>query len=275
MRRTAGSSAALGLGLALLGALVLLPFWWVFSGSIRAPREIIARVPTFWPRSFTLEHFERLLGTSAYPTYLANSVLVALGSTVLTLALAIPAAYAFYRLDLPGREALYRLMLVAYAFPSIVLLIPLFGILASFGLVDHRGALVIVNTAFALPFAIWMLRSFLTSIPAEIEEAAMMDGAPMRVIILRILLPLIAPGLASVAAFAFITSWTEYVFASVLILSDERRTLPVGFSGMIGQYQVDWGLLLAGAGLAVVPVVILFALVGRWFVAGLTDGAIK
>ena len=232
-------------------------------------------MPTFWPRSFTLEHFEKLLGSSAYPTYLLNSVLVATGSTLLTMALAIPAAYAFHRLDLPGREALYRLMLVAYAFPSIVLLIPLFGILASLGLVDHRGALVIVNAAFALPFAIWMLRSFLASIPTEIEEAAVMDGAPLRVVIVRILLPLIAPGLASVAAFAFITSWTEYVFASVLILSDERRTLPVGFSGMIGQYQVDWGLLLAGAGLAVLPVVVLFAFVGRWFVAGLTDGAVK
>ncbi len=134
---------------------------------------------------------------------------------------------------------------------------------------------MIVNVAFALPFAIWMMRSFLASVPREIEEAALIDGAPVTTILLRIMVPLIAPGIASVAVFAFIASWTEYLFASVLIVSDERRTIPVGFAGIIGQYQIDWGLLLAGATAATIPVVILFALVGRWFVAGLTEGAVK
>jgi len=134
---------------------------------------------------------------------------------------------------------------------------------------------VVVNVSFALPFAIWMLRSFFGSVPMESEEAAVMDGAPPLVILSRVMIPLIAPGIASVGIFAFIMSWTEYVFASVLILSDAKRPVPVGFSGIIGQYQIDWGLLLAGASLATLPVILLFALIGRWFVSGLTEGAVK
>ena len=275
MRRSLAQNLVLALGLLVLAALVLLPFWWVASGSVKLPKEIIQRVPTMVPHSFTTQHFEKLFSSSDFPTYLVNSLLVALASTAATVALALPAAYAFFRMDFPGRAALYRAILLAYAFPGVVVLIPLYGLFAAAGLVDSRISLVIVNVAFALPFAIWMMRSFLASVPREIEEAALIDGAPVATILLRIMVPLIAPGIASVAVFAFIASWTEYLFASVLIVSDERRTIPVGFAGIIGQYQIDWGLLLAGATAATIPVVLLFALVGRWFVAGLTEGAVK
>jgi multiple sugar transport system permease protein len=178
-------------------------------------------------------------------------------------------------MDLPFREGLYRAILLAYAFPGIIVLIPIYGFFAQLGLIDSLLALIIVNTTFALPFSIWMMRSFLGTIPRDIEEAARMDGAPTPVILRRILVPLLLPGIAAVAVFAFISSWTEYVFASVLILSDAMRTIPVGFAGIIGQYQIDWGLLLAGATLAILPVVVIFALIGRAFVAGMTDGAVK
>jgi multiple sugar transport system permease protein len=275
MKRSFTSSLLLCLSLTVLMLLIGLPFWWVLSGAFKLPQEIIARVPTMVPHSFTLQHFMKLLSGSDYPTYMINSLIVAVLSTAVTLALAIPAAYAFFRLAFPGRETLYRIILLAYAFPSIVVLIPLFGMFAKIGLIDTLVALVIVNVTFALPFSIWMLRSFFASVPKEIEEAAVMDGTPPAIILRRIMIPLIAPGIASVGIFAFISAWTEYVFASILILSDAKRTVPVGFSGIIGQYQIDWGLLLAGASLAVLPVVILFALVGRWFVSGLTEGAVK
>ncbi|MBQ2262778.1 MAG: carbohydrate ABC transporter permease [Loktanella sp.] len=261
--------------LLLLVALIALPFWFVLTGSIKAPAEIIAREPTLVPQSFTLEHYVKLLAASDYPLYMMNSLIVASVSTVLTLALAIPAGYAFFRMSFRGRETLYRAILLAYAFPSIVILIPLFGIFAKLGLVDSRVALVLVNVAFSLPFAIWLLRSFFAGIPTEIEEAARLDGGAPFTVLRRIMIPLAAPGIAAVAVFAFVTAWTEYVFASVMILSDAKRTVPVGFSGIIGQYQIDWGLLLAGASLSILPVVILFAFVGRWFVAGLTEGAVK
>lgn len=275
MKRSLPATVLLALSGLFLLLLIGLPFWWVVTGSFKLPQEIIARVPTMVPHSFTLQHFAKLLSGSDYPIYMLNSLLVAGISTAITLTLSVPAAYAFFRLAFPGREALYRIILLAYAFPSIVVLIPLFGMFAKIGLIDTLAALVIINVTFALPFSIWMLRSFFASVPKEIEEAALMDGAPPTVILRRIMIPLIAPGIASVGIFAFISAWTEYVFASVLILSDAKRTVPVGFSGIIGQYQIDWGLLLSGASLAVLPVVILFALVGRWFVSGLTEGAVK
>lgn len=268
-------NALLVVGVLFFVALIGLPFWWVVSGSFKIPQEIIARVPTMFPQSFTLEHYQKLLSSSDYGTYLVNSLVVSSLSALITLLLAIPAGYAFFRLEFKGRETYYRIILLAYAFPSIVVLIPLFGMFAKAGLVDTRLALIIVNVAFALPFAIWMLRSFFASIPKEIEEAARLDGGPPLTVLWRIMIPLTAPGIAAVAIFAFVTSWTEYVFASVMILSDARRTIPVGFSGIIGQYQVDWGLLLAGASLAILPVVIVFAFIGRWFVTGLTEGAVK
>lgn len=275
MTRPRRWSAALGAGLLAFVALIGLPFWWVVSGSFKLPQEIIARVPTMIPQSFTFQHYEKLLSSSDYGTYLVNSLVVSGLSALITLVLAIPAGYAFFRLEFKGRETYYRIILLAYAFPSIVVLIPLFGMFARVGLVDTRLALIIVNVAFGLPFAIWMLRSFFASIPKEIEEAARLDGGPPLTVLWRIMIPLTAPGIAAVAIFAFVTSWTEYVFASVMILSDARRTIPVGFSGIIGQYQVDWGLLLAGASLAILPVVIVFAFIGRWFVTGLTEGAVK
>jgi multiple sugar transport system permease protein len=275
MSRGLGWNIALGGCLLFFTALIGLPFWWVLSGSIKIPQEIIARVPTMIPQSFTTQHYERLFSASDYPVYLVNSLIVATSSTVLTLLLALPAAYAFFRLSFPGRAFAYRTILLAYAFPSIVVLIPLFGLFAKVGLVDRLPALILVNVAFALPFAIWMLRSFLAGVPREIEEAAVMDGATAPTVLRRIMIPLIAPGIASVGIYAFVTAWTEYVFASVLILSDARRTLPVGFSGIIGQYQIDWGLLLAGASVAIIPVVVLFAFIGRGFVSGLTEGAVK
>jgi len=275
VRRSLGQSLAIGGGLLGLAAIVLLPFWWIFTGAIKAPQEIIARVPTLVPQSFTLRHFDKLLGASDYPRYLGNSLVVGLGSTAITVVLSVLAAYGFYRLRFPGRDLLFRAVLVAYAFPGILILIPLYGMMSQAGLIDTPAALVIVNVTFASPFAIWMMRSFFASIPAELEEAALIDGASRLAILLRIMVPLAAPGIASVAIFAFIASWTEYLFASVLILSDANRTLPVGFAGIIGQYQIDWGLLLAGATLATVPVVLLFGIVGRWFIAGLTAGAVK
>ncbi|MBN9221985.1 MAG: carbohydrate ABC transporter permease [Mesorhizobium sp.] len=275
MKRSWRQATALFGGLAAIAIIIGLPFWWVVTGSIKLPREIIQRQPTMFPHSFTLQHFEKLLQASDFPIYLLNSVIVALFSTAFTVLMALPAAYAFFRMEFPGRNTLYRTILLAYAFPGVVVLIPLYGLFAKVGLIDSPAALVIVNVALALPFSIWMMRSFLATVPREIEEAAVVDGAPTTTILVRILMPLIAPGIASVAIFAFISSWTEYLFASVLIVSDARRTIPVGFAGIIGQYQIDWGLLLAGATAAIVPVVILFALVGRWFVSGLTEGAVK
>lgn len=275
MTRRIRNRAFLALGVFLLLFIVIAPFYYVITSSFKAPQEIIARTPTLIPQSFTLQHYEKLFRSSNFPIYLVNSLIVALGAMLICVALSTPAAYGLYRLRLPGGKLLFRVILVTYAFPGVLLLIPLYGMLSQLGLIDRLLALIIINVTFTAPFAVWMLRAFFTTIPLELEEAAALDGATRLQALMRIVLPLSAPGVASVAIFAFITSWTEYMFASVLILSDANRTVPVGLAGIIGQYQVDWGLLLAGATVTMLPVLFLFSLVGRSFVEGLTAGAVK
>lgn len=266
---------ALGAAVLLLLFVVVAPFYYVVTSSIKSPQEVIARAPTLIPHSFTWQHYTKLFRSSAFPTYLVNSILVAVASMTICVVLSTLAAYGLYRLRLPGHQFLFRIILVTYAFPGVLLLIPLYGMLSTLGLIDSRLALVVVNVTFSAPFAVWMLQAFFSTIPLELEEAAALDGASRLTALLRVVLPLAAPGLASVAIFAFITAWTEYMFASVLIISDANRTVPVGLAGIIGQYQVDWGLLLAGATMTMLPVLILFSLVGRNFVEGLTAGAVK
>jgi len=275
MRRGLSANIALGATLLFLFVIVILPFYWIFSASIKIPQEIISRTPTLIPESFTLQHYDKLFNASDFPLYMWNSIQVSVGTMIITVVLSTLAAYGLYRLKLPGQNLIFQIILITYAFPGILLLIPLYGMMSRLGLIDTIPALIIINVTFAAPFAVWMMRAFFSTIPKEIEDAAALDGANRLQIVIQIIVPLAMPGVASIAIFAFIMSWTEYMFASVLIISDERRTLPVGLAGIIGQYQIDWGLLLAGATLTALPVIILFGFVGKSFVRGLTAGAMK
>ena len=270
-------STRLGISVSVLILLIVViaPFYWIFAGSVKTTPDILASVPSFFPQSLTFEHYDKLLVSSDFPRYLLNSGIVSILTMLITVALSVMASYALYRLDFPGRRWLVRVILATYIFPGTLLLIPLYGMMSQLRLVDTLWALVIINVTFAAPFAVWMLQAFFQAIPYEVEEAASLDGASRVTIIWRIFLPLTAPGIGSIAIYAFISAWTEYMFASVLILSDANRTLPVGLAGIIGQYQVDWGLLLAGATLTTLPVLILFSIVGRSFIEGLTAGATK
>ena len=255
--------------------LIIAPFYWIYSSSVKESSEIVAQTPTLFPNSITTRHYANLLSSSDYPIYLTNSAVVSLGTMVITVVLSTSAAYGLYRMPFPGRKTLYRLILLAYIFPGSLLLIPLYVMLSSLNLLDTQLALIIINVTFAAPFSVWLLKAFFASIPFEMEEAASLDGASWLQTLLLVVLPLAAPGVASVAIFAFVTSWTEYMFASVLIISDANRTLPVGLAGIIGQYVIDWGLLLAGAGATTLPIILLFVLIGRFFVNGLLEGGVK
>ncbi len=255
--------------------IVIAPFYWIFTGSVKNSFEIMNRIPTLFPQSFTLQHYKDLFASSAYPKYLFNSAIIALVTMALTVVISTLAAYSIYRLQFPGKRFLSRVILVTYAFPGILLLVPLYSMMTRLHIIDSLMALMIVDVTFAVPFAVWMLRAFFRGVPIELEDAAALDGANHFQTMTLIMLPLIAPGVASIAIYAFISSWTEYVFASILILGDTNRTMPVGLAGIVGQYQVDWGLLAAGATVASLPVLILFGLVGRNFVEGLVSGAVK
>lgn len=260
---------------AVVLVVVAAPFYWIFVSSIKLPPEIIQVPPTLVPRSFTFEHYLKLFRYTEYPRYLLNSLYVAGLTMLVTLALSVPAAYSLYRLRFPGREAIRRGLLLAYVFPGTLLLVPLYRLLTSLGLLDRLFGLVFVNVTFAAPFATWLLQAFFTRVPAELEESASLEGASRTRTLTLVILPVVRPGLGAVAIYAFLSSWTEYLFASVLIINNVRYTLPVGLAGIIGQYQVDWGLLAAGGVVMTAPVVALFAFVGRAFVEGLMEGAIK
>ena len=265
----------LSLSLLLIIIIFFFPFFWIITSSFKSPEEIIATSTTIIPRSFTLEHYNKILFNSDFFIYLKNSLIVSFSSMVISIILSVSAAYGLHKLKFYGNKFVEYSLLVTYAFPGVILLVPIYLLFAKVNLLNSYFALIIVNVLFATPFAVWMLKAFFKLIPNEIEEAAYIDGASRYVVISRIIVPLAAPGIASVAIFCFIISWTEYLFASILISSDDLKTLPVGLAGIVGQYQIDWGFLLSGAVLASLPVIFLFVFIGKYFVSGLTEGAVK
>lgn len=259
----------------VLVILVFAPFYWIAVSSFKTPPEVIRYPPILVPQTFTLQNFQKLFASTDYPRYLLNSLFIALATTLITVPMATLASYAVYRLEFPGRFFLLKLLVGTYVFPSILLLIPLFQIMSQLGLINSLWSLVAVNVTFTAPFSVWLMRAFLESVPFELEEAAALDGAGFFQVLWLVIFPILRPGMATIAIFTFITVWTEYPFASQFIIEHARRPLPVGLAAIIGQYQIDWGLLAAGAVFMALPVVVMFAFVGRYFVEGLTAGALK
>ena len=265
----------LSLSLLIIILIFFFPFFWIITSSFKSPEEIISTSTTIIPRSFTLEHYNKILFNSDFFIYLKNSLIVSFSSMIISIILSVSAAYGLHKLKFYGNKFVEFSLLVTYAFPGVILLVPIYLLFAKVNLLNSYFALIIVNVLFATPFAVWMLKAFFKLIPNEIEEAAYLDGASRYIVISRIIVPLAAPGIASVAIFCFIISWTEYLFASILISGDDLKTLPVGLAGIVGQYQIDWGFLLSGAVLASLPVILLFVFIGKYFISGLTEGAVK
>jgi len=261
--------------LILLGTIVLGPIYWIVASSLKDPHEIISTTPSLWPTSIFLGHYDRLISNTPYLTYLMNSTIVAIATMLVTVIVSVAASFSMYRLKVRGAEAVGTAVLLSYLIPGTLLLVPVYGMFAGVGLVDSPVALVIVNVAFASPFCVWLMRGFFDAIPRELDDAAAVDGAGPLTTLIRVNLPLLAPGIGTICLYAFIYSWTEVVFASQLILTDNLKTLPIGLAAIMGQYNIDWGLLMAGASLTMIPGAILFAVVGRYFVRGLTTGAIQ
>ena len=254
---------------------VLVPFLWIFVASFRPSSDLIQSNPGFGLGDLSLANYQNLQQAAQYFTYLTNSAIVSLVSTIVSIILALLAAYSVYRTRYPGRRPLYLALIITYVFPGVVLLIPLYQLLGTVGLINNLFSLVIVNVTFTAPFSVWLMRGFFGAIPAGIEEAAAIDGASRMRILLSIVLPLTAPGIAAAAIFSFVWSWTEYMFASAFIVDEGRKTLPVGLGAFIQQYNIDWGLLAAAAVATAIPVIVIFAFIGRYFVEGLTAGAEK
>ena len=255
--------------------ILLAPFIWILIASFRPNMELI-RNQTLIPENITLENYVSLFAKTEYLKWVINSIIVSLYTVILSLPLIVAGAYSVYRTQFWGRNVLSFFLLSVYIFPTALLVVPIFKIFNSLSLIDSHLGVALMNSVFAVPFGIWLLQAFLRSLPPELEEAAAVDGISKIRTLFQIIIPQAAPGIISIAMFAFIVSWTEYLFAMTLLLSNDLHTLPVGLTGIVfGQYRVHWGFAAAGAEGAALPVFILFLIVGRWFIRGISAGAIK
>jgi multiple sugar transport system permease protein len=250
------------------------PYLWMVLTSIKPDPDITQWPIHYWPTRITFEHYGTLLEQTSFAANLVNSLIIAVGAVLVGLATSVPAAYAFSRFRFAGRRALMTQFLVINMFPVVLLIIPLFVLMRNLGLLDTFVGVIAGHATFAIPFAIWMLTSYLNSIPSEIDEAAFIDGATRLQVIRLVLMPLVMPGLATTAIYIFVTSWNEYLFA-MMLSGDNVRTVTVALQHFIGEFTVQWGLLTAGGTLVAIPVTVLFLIVQRRLVSGLTSGAVK
>ena len=259
----------------LIMFILLAPFLWILIASFRPNMELV-RNQTLIPQNITLENYVSLFAKSAYWKWVINSFIVSIYTVILSLPLIVAGAYSVYRTQFRGRNVLSFFLLSVYIFPTALLVVPIFKIFDGLSLIDSHLGCALMNTAFAVPFGIWLLQAFLRSLPPELEEAAAVDGISKIRTLFQIIIPQAAPGIIAIAMFAFIVSWTEYLFAMTLLLSNDLHTLPIGLTGIVfGQYRVNWGFAAAGAVGSAIPVFILFLIVGRWFIRGISAGAIK
>ena len=256
-------------------AVILFPIFWMFMSSFKGQTELFARDMTLTPIVWTWENYYNVWFKTPFPRYFWNSFYIASVTTVITVGFAIYAAYAIARIRFRGRFLIGIILLSTQMFPHVTLVLPLFLIIRNLGLFDTHAALIIANVAFALPFAVWMLRGFFVSIPEELEDAAAIDGAGLMTTLHKIIVPLAGPGIAAIAMFTFIRSWNEFLFALVLLQSQSLRTLPLGLASFQEEYTYRWDLMMAGGAIVSLPVLLFFLLMQRFIVQGLLGGALK
>ena len=263
-----------------LGALTLFagaPFLWVFLGSFKTRAELYATPIVYLPQSLSLANYVEAWTSTLTPfsRFFANSLWVSSVTMVATTVVSILAGYALARFKFAGRQTFLLVFLATQMFPAVLLIAPLLSQWYALGLIDTYQALIYSNFSFTVPFTVWMLVGYFESIPRELEESAMIDGCTRFGSLLRIVLPLAAPGVAATANFAFVASWSELLFAITFTSQTEMRTLSAGLLFMVGQYEIQWGQLSAGVIISTVPVAILFTYLQRHLIQGLSAGAVK
>jgi multiple sugar transport system permease protein len=270
--------AFLYLLMALIVFVVAFPLFWMISTSFKPKTEIYVTPPTLLPMTWTLQNYVDLFWITKFGYYYRNSIIVAVCATLLAITVGSLAAYSLSRFKFLGFALYLRIILFTYMLPSVLLMIPLYVLAVDVGLQDTLLGLIIANSTSALPFTIWLLRSYFATIPVELEEAAMIDGSGRFGAFRRVVLPLALPGIIATGLFAFTAAWNEFLYALVFINTDDLRTLPVGLNSWIGggDSQMDvWSMLLAAAVLTTAPVLVFYGLVQRHLVVDLSAGGTK
>jgi multiple sugar transport system permease protein len=263
---------------AVMTALAILcigPLVWTFITSLKVETDIVTREMVYVPTQITLDSYVRLWNQSGYPVLVFNSVVVTGLTVLICLLTGTVASYAFSRFSFPGRTQLMLGYLVVRMFPAVLMIVPLFIVMRNLGLLDSTAGLAIAYTSFLLPLFVWMLKGFFDAAPRELESAARIDGSTRIGAMFRIVMPIARNGVVATCVFVAIAAWNEYLFALMLTTSQGSRTWPVGLQLMVGEFQLPWGMLAAGGIISIIPVIVMFALVQRVMVAGITAGAVK
>jgi len=269
-------SLLIWLALSPLMLVILFPFVVMFLTSIKPRSEVFTYPPRWLPSTLRWQNFIEMWQAVDFGTALGNSIVVSLGATVVVLVVGIPAAYALARFTFSAKRPFQQFLLVTQMLSPILLVLGLFHLVVSLGLVDNKYALIFVYAAFNVAFGVWMLQSYFGAIPVELEEAALIDGCNRRGAILRVFVPLAIPAIVVTAIFTFINSWNEFVVALTLLRSDENFTLPLRIFSLVGgRYTVEWQQVMAATLLATLPVAAVFTWLQRYLVRGMMMGAIK
>jgi multiple sugar transport system permease protein len=262
----------------LLAAFVLfalLPLFWLLKVSVTPNDLLYSEGVRLWPSRAGLEHYRSVLENTQFPLFFRNSVTVSLATAVCATVFASAAGYGFSRFEFRGKRLIIVLMLVTQMFPLVMIIAPIFRLLSPLGLTNSLTGLVVVYTAFNVPFASFLMQSFFDAIPKDLEEAAMLDGASRFTAAYRIAVPLTLPGLAATSGFVFTAAWSELLFALMLNSSSRVSTFPVGLLAFVSKFSVDFGQMMAAGVLALLPVCLFFVFIQRYLVQGLTAGAMK
>jgi len=261
-------------GLAVFFAFLLLPIGWLVLSSCRTSDSINSgRLLPSW-NDFTLFNYLESFQISNFSTYVTNSFVIATIVMLLVVFLSSLGAYALSRFSLRGKRYFLLTALLPQFFPYVLVLIPFFVLMSNFGLVDTHAGIIITHMSIALPFCLWMLTGYFNGIPKELDQAALIDGCSRLGVLFRILYPVALPGMVVTGFFAFVVSWGDYLFVSILSESQATQTLPMGLQTFLNSLQVKWGLITAGTVIAIVPTIVFFSIVQRRLVAGLTAGSV-
>lgn len=261
-------------GLTLFTIWTLIPIVWMILTSIKPTSDLYTK-PSLLPTDLTGANYSTVITQSLFTTWLRNSAMVAVGTTVIAMGVGMLAAYAMTRLDFRGKKLIGNVTIVSYLIPPAILFIPLFQIALQFHLSNKAVGLIPIYLIFSVPFCTWLAISYFRTIPAELEESALIDGATRLQVLARILVPLSLPALAVIALFSFTQSWNEFLFALILISSGTQQTLPVGLADYIIGDVLEWGPLMAGSLIASIAPVLIYFVAQRWVVTGLVAGATK
>jgi multiple sugar transport system permease protein len=255
---------------------VAFPLIWMVLTSIKPQSELFHIPPSFLPQEVTFEHYRRLLEDTPFLKYFRNSVILATATTVLVIAVGTLGAFSLVRFRYRGRERLALLVLATYLLPSVVLIIPLYLLMVEIGVANSLASLVIAYTTFALPYALWLLRSFMASVPADLESAALVDGASRLGAFFDVILPQTLPGIINTALFTFNQAWNEYLYALVLVNTDEARPLTTGVMSMlVTSFNIEWSLLMAASVMMSVPLIVIFTFLQGHLTRGFGAGGVK